>query len=86
LLDNDKISLDLEKPSADWISVGFQNPKLPLDPHPSSFDVGDLMPTTGCFDRAGLGLSGIRSVGSSGLWLVVDSLALIPRSKMWFRS
>ena len=73
------ISLDLEKPSVDWVSVGFQNPKSPLGPLPSGFDVGDLTSTTGCSDQAGFGLSGIKSVGSGGFRLAVDSLALIPR-------
>lgn len=56
------------------VSVGLQNPKLPLDWHPSGSEVRDRPPIAGSFKRAGLGSSGIRSdVNSDGLPIHLDS-------------
>ena len=35
------------------VSIGFQNPKPPLNLHPLGFDAGDLPSTASCLDRVG---------------------------------
>ena len=56
------------------VSVGFRNPKPPLDRHPLGFEVGDPPPTAGCFEQAGLSLSGVGlDVNSKRLSVQLDN-------------
>lgn len=55
------------------IFAGFQNPKPPLNPHPSGSNVGDPSLVVGCPDWVNLGLGDAGSVDSSGLSVALDS-------------
>ena len=55
------------------VSVGFQNIKLPLDPHPLGSDVGDPLLTVGCSNWVDLDLGSARSVDSGGLRMAMNS-------------
>ena len=62
-----------ERPLVNSISVEFQNPKPPLNSHPSSSDIRDPPSTASYSDRVSLNSSSAGSVGSGGFRVVMDN-------------